>query len=174
MDAVNEALVAGIAAALTEEEKVALFARFYAAHHRVPKKEETFEGKKIGWMLNKFRNQRETMVPDRRAALDAAMPGWDAVNEAQVAGIAAALTEEEKVALFTRFYAAHQRVPKQAETFEGKNIGSMLNGFRGQRATMVPERRAALDAAMPGWDAVNEARVAAMAAAKQRRNHVIA
>ena len=173
-DAVNEALVAGIAAALTEEEKVALFARFYAAHHRVPKKEETFEGKKIGWMLNKFRNQRETMVPDRRAALDAAMPGWDAVNEAQVAGIAAALTEEEKVALFTRFYAAHQRVPKQAETFEGKNIGSMLNGFRGQRATMVPERRAALDAAMPGWDAVNEARVAAMAAAKQRRNHVIA
>ena len=164
-DTVDNAKVAGMAAALTEEERVELFARFYAAHQRVPKTAETFEGKKIGWMMNKFRGQRATMAPERRAALDAAMPGWDAVNEAQVAGIAAALTEEEKVALFTRFYAAHQHVPKQADAFEGKKIGSMLDRFRSQRATMAPARRAALDVAMPGWDAVNEAQVAAMAAA---------
>ena len=39
----------------------------------------------------------------------------------------------------------------------------MLNVFRRQRLTMAPERRAALDAAMPGWNAVNEALVAACA-----------
>ena len=82
---------------LTLEElfawKVALFARFYALEKRVPKKAESFEGHKISKMLNGFRNQRQIMTPERRAALDAAMPGWDAVNEAQVAAIAAALPE---------------------------------------------------------------------------------
>ena len=134
--------------------KVALFTRFYAANQCVPKQAETFEDKKIGVMLNTFRTQRATMAPERRQALDAAMPGWDAVNKAKVAGIKAALSEEEKVALFGRFYAANQCVPKFAETFEGKKIGVMLNTFRRQRATMAPERRQALDAAMPGWDAV--------------------
>ena len=157
-DAVNEAQVAAIAAALPEAEKVALCARFHALEKRVPKKAETFEGHKIGSMLNAFRRQRQrqTMAPERRAALDAAMPGWDAVNEALVAGHAAALPEAEKVALFARFYALKKRVPKQAETFEGHKIGSMLDVFRRQHLIMAPERRAALDAAMPGWDAVNE------------------
>ena len=131
--------------------KLALFARFYVAEKRMPKQTETFEGHKIGKMLNVFRSQRQTMTPERRAALDAAMPGGDAVNEARVAGIAAALTEAEKVALFARFYALEKRMPKYAETFEGHKIGSMLNVFRSQRQTMAPERRAALDAAMPGW-----------------------
>ena len=134
--------------------KMALFTRFYAAHQRVPKRAERFEEQKIGAMLNRFRTQRDRMAPDRRAALDAAMPGWAAVNDAKVAGIAAALSEEDKVALFTRFYAAHQRVPKRAERFEEQKIGAMLNRFRTQRDRMAPERRQALDAAMPGWAAV--------------------
>ena len=167
--AVDETKASGMAAALSEEEKVALFARFYAVEKRVPKRAETFEGRKIGNMLSKFRTQRATMAPERRAALDAAMPGWDAVNEAQVVGIAAALTEAEKLALFARFYAVEKRVPKRAETFEGKKIGSMLNTFRTQRATMAPARKAALDAAMPEWAAVNEALAAGMAAARSRR-----
>ena len=150
--------------------KVALFARFYAIEKRVPKKAESFEGHKIGSMLNNFRQQRLTMAPERRAALDAAMPGWDAVNEARVAGFAAAaLPEAEKVALFARFYALKKRVPKTADTFEGHKIGKMLNMFRSQRLTMAPERRAALDAAMPGWDAVNEAKVASAAARRRAK-----
>ena len=124
----------------------------------MPKFAEAFEDKKIGMMLNSFRNKRTTMAPGRRAALDAAMPGWDVVDEARVAGIKAALTEEEKVALFARFYAAHQRVPKKSDTFEGKMISKMLGVFRSHRATMASARRAALDAAMPGWDAVKAAR----------------
>ena len=60
----------------------------------MPKKAETFEGHKIGSMLNKFRSQRLTMAPERRAALDAAMPGWDAVNEAMVAGKATARAQK--------------------------------------------------------------------------------
>ena len=154
--AVNEAQVAAIAAALSEAEKVALFKRFYAAHKRVPKYAERFEGKKIGSMLSGFRSQRERMAPERRQALDAAMPGWDAVNEARVAGIAAALSEAEKVALFARFYVAHQRVPKRGERFEDRNIGMMLNTFRTQRDHMVPECRQTLDAAMPGWAVMND------------------
>ena len=67
------------------------------------------------------------------------------------------LTLEElfawKVALFARFHALEKRVPKKAETFEGHKIGSMLSTFRSRRLTMAPERRAALDDAMPGWDA---------------------
>ena len=140
---------------------MALFARFHVLKKRVPKRAETFEGHKIGVMLNTFRSQRLTMAPERRAALDAAMPGWDAVNEAKVAAIAAALTEAEKLALFTRFFALEKRVPKRAELFEGHKIGAMLHTFRSHRLTMALERRAALDAAMPGWDAVNEALVAA-------------
>ena len=134
--------------------KMALFGRFYAAHQRVPKCAELFEDRKIGKLLNYFRSQRDRMAPDLRAALDTAMPGWAAMNEARVAGIAAALSEADKVALFARFYAAHQRVPKHAELFEGKKIGAMLNTFRSQRDRMAPERRQALDAAMPGWAAV--------------------
>ena len=164
--AVNEAQVAAIAAALSEAEKVALFKRFYAAHKRVPKYAERFEGKKIGSMLSGFRSQRERMAPERRQALDAAMPGWDAVNEARVAGIAAALSEAEKVALFARFYVAHQRVPKRGERFEGKKIGSMLNTFRNQRERMAPERRQALDAAMPGWAVMNDEILAKQEAVK--------
>ena len=161
-DAVDEARVAAIAAALTEEEKVALFARFYAAHQRVPKRAETFEGKKIGGMLGGFRNQRTTMASGRRAALDAAMPGWDAVDD----------PFSKNVALFARFYAAHQRVPKFAEAFEDKKIGMMLNTFRSQRATMAPERKAALDVAMPGWNAVDEAKVAGKAEALSEEEKV--
>ena len=144
-----------------EAVKMALFTRFYAVHQRVPKSGDVFEEQKIGTMLNMFRSQRDRMAPERRLALDAAMPGWAAVNEALVAGRNAMLSEAEKVALFARFYAAHQRVPKRDERFEDQKIGSILHRFRTQRDRMAPERRAALDAAMPGWAAVNEARVAA-------------
>ena len=48
-----------------------------------------------------------------------------------VAGIAAALTEAEKLALFTRFYALEKRVPKISETFEGHKISSMQSTSTG-------------------------------------------
>ena len=164
----NEAIMVGHAAALSEAEKLALLARFYALNHRVPKNAEMFEERNIGKMLTSFRTQRETMKHERRAALDEAMPGWSVMNEALVAAQSAKLSDAEKVALFSRFYAAHHRVPKWDENFEERKIGSMLSHFRRVCETMKPDRRAALDEAMPGWSAVNEARMAALAGSLTR------
>ena len=148
---VDEALSAGIKASLSEADKIALFKRFYEINKRVPTRLEKFEDKKIGIMLNTFRKKRHTMSDERRVALNAAMPGWFNVDEAKSAGMKAALSEEEKIALFKRFYELHKRVPKQLETFEDKKIGIMLNTFRSNRDSMSDKRRAALDDVMPGW-----------------------
>jgi len=170
-DVIDEAVSAGLKAALPEAEKMAVFARFRAAHPgRMPTRKETFgdEKHKVGAWLSQFRCDRTTMGAERRAALDAALPGWDVIDEAVSAGLKGALPEAEKMAVFERFRTAHPgRMPTSKETFgdEKHKVGAWLSQFRSQRATMGTERRAALDAALPGWDVIDEAKSAGLKAA---------
>jgi len=170
-DVIDETLSAGLKAALPEAEKMAVFARFRAAHPgRMPTQKETFgdEQHKVGKWLNTFRSKRTTMGEERRAALDAALPGWDVIDETLSAGLKAALPEAEKMAVFARFRAAHPgRMPTKNETFgdEQHKVGQWLSTYRSQRTTMGAERRAALDAALPGWDVIDETLSAGLKAA---------
>ena len=79
----------------------------------------------------------------------------DMVAMDAIGGTRVKMSDDEKIALFKRFYTKHKRVPKTREQFDGKNIGSMLSQFRSafSKQTMSVQLRKALNSAMPGWSA---------------------
>ena len=127
----------------TWPDRLALLSAFVTEHGRLPAQRETYHGVKIGTWITNQRTNRSKLAPERVAALEA-VPGW--VWEA-----ATPVTPwPDWLALLVAFVEEHDRLPTQSESYRGVKIGIWVNGQRGNRDKLAPERVAALEA-VPGW-----------------------
>ncbi|WP_028245550.1 helicase associated domain-containing protein [Pseudoclavibacter soli] len=116
---------------------------FRTEHGRLPKKCEP-EGE---WLRGqRYAAKQGTLSPDRRALLDAELPGWDKTDAPQVRPF------EDHLANIAAFYVEHGRFPKRSEP-EGKWLHKQRQAAR--RGTLSLERRALLDAELPDWGETN-------------------
>lgn len=107
---------------------------FLAATGRLPVRGNNAERRMSAWLYDQSRRATE----EQRAALDAALPGWEPV--------VASWDERHKAVL--AFRAAHDRLPEPADAGDARALGVWLDN---QRWIASGEARAILDSTLPGW-----------------------
>lgn len=112
---------------------------FHAANSRLPRTADKGEAKDLGMWLS---NQRQTASPERRAALDAAFPGWHVTLETQW---------DSTLSAYAAFLGTHGRHPRASAADADVAEVSLARWMQKQRANATGDRAKRLDAAAPGW-----------------------
>ena len=107
------------------------------------------EEKRLGiWLSNqRVVDRKGNLSPERKALLDEKVPGWDESFDDRF---------EANVDATAAFCAEHGcRPSRKAESLDEKRLGVWLNRQRvtKTKGALSPERKALLDAKLPGWDA---------------------
>ena len=113
-------------------------------HCRVSQRYKTDDGYRLGQWVKVQRTNKERMALHRRQRLDA-LPGWDWTP--------ISTQWEENFLSLKQFSerAGHSQVPKSYKTAEGFPLGDWVEGQRGNRDFMQPDRRNRLEA-LSGWE----------------------
>lgn len=121
------------------DESLSTAVSFVTTNGRLPStKQDGSERVLASWILN----QRKRASQDRRRILDEKLPGWR--------GGVAERNWEESLARTAAYVASHGKNP--AQTNPDPEVSRLAFWLRDQRMRdIAPERRAALDAAVPGW-----------------------
>lgn len=123
-------------------------AAFVAERGRLPNlRAGDAQERRLGIWLN---NQREhhrkgALRPNRKASLDARLPGWDAGSSVSFL---------RYLACVESFVAQHGRLPAQSTKVPSENrLGQWLNrqSQRDRKGSLPTDLKALLDARLPGW-----------------------
>lgn len=115
------------------------------------------ENRRAVWLQNqRAEDRRSPIAPERRARLDALVPGWSQARHRDTS-----MDWEDFLEAVVAHRSQHGRWPSQTDRgTDGSRLGDWLaqqryqkrNAERGTGLALSDARRAALDAVAPGWD----------------------
>ncbi len=114
-------------------------------HCRVPRSHKNADGFRLGQWVGVQRSQKDAIRAERKARLDALGFEWDPLPAQWEEGFA-------HLEAFVKEHG-HCRVPPTFMTAEGYNLGRWIIKLRTKNETLLPERKARLDALGIVWDA---------------------
>jgi hypothetical protein len=111
-------------------------------HAKVPRNFVTADGFRLGQWVTQQRTTSDSMLPERKARLEA-LPGWSSsVNKKW----------DEWFNYLKAFvdHEGHAKVTQNFKTEDGYQLGRWVNTQRQKKESMLPERKALLEA-LSGW-----------------------